>query len=161
MNIVSLHGDGSPHRHWPDVRCTDEPWVFYVPPGSPVIEASGRRWSDVDPVFLMFWPNRFYQVCLLMRPDRTDYYCNVIAPPRYFSDTECVEFYDLDLDVLCMDGEVRVLDEDEFERRRSAYPAAWIVKALEAKDWLLRAATTRTGPFAPATAQRWRDWLGR
>ncbi|MCL6626842.1 DUF402 domain-containing protein [Alicyclobacillus shizuokensis] len=160
MKITSLHGDGRPHRCWPEAMCTDDPWVFYVPPGSPVVEADGRRWTDEDPVLLMFWPGAFYQVCLLLRPYGTDYYCNIITPPVYQSDAG-VYFRDLDIDVLLMKGELRVVDEEEFRIRSRRYPAAWVEAAQAARDWLTAAARTQSGPFTPAIASRWRAWVER
>ncbi|MCL6631356.1 MAG: DUF402 domain-containing protein [Alicyclobacillus herbarius] len=160
MKITSLHGDGRPHRTWLRAEVTDDPWAFFIPPGSPVMEADGRCWSDSDPVLLLFWPGEFYQACLLMRDAGTDYYCNVITPPVYDPQAG-VRFHDLDIDVLRMQGVLKVADEDEFQVRSSLYPSTWVAAALAARDRLVEAAYAQSGPFSPSLAHRWRAWLKR
>ncbi|WP_198852241.1 DUF402 domain-containing protein [Alicyclobacillus sp. SO9] len=139
---------------------TDSPWAFWIPAFSPVVEAAGETWSSSYPVMALFWPQRYYQVFLLLKEEGTEYYCNVITPPVYNARTRTVEFRDLDLDVVMMGGKLWVADEDEFYSRSPSYPRTWIKAAEDAKQQLLQGAAGRQGPFSVQTAQRWRTWIG-
>ena len=146
------------HRVWESVLPTKDPWAFWIPPESNVKEASGRIWHSDYPVVGIFWPQRFYQVFLLLKETGAGYYCNVITPPRYNAEANAVEFVDLDLDVLKMDGKVWVADEEEFAARSPSYPQCWIPEAQGAKGQLLREAIAQTGPFSLRTAEKWKKW---
>ncbi|RIV24263.1 DUF402 domain-containing protein [Alicyclobacillaceae bacterium I2511] len=178
MKIVSLHGDGSPHRIWPVVEQTPDPWCFIIPAGGSVVEANGRAWSSDYPVVAVFWPERYYQVFILLKQGHTEYYCNVISPPTWFYATSPlpmraefsdglstpvpgVWFHDLDLDVYVDAEGIRVLDEDEFSSRQTNYSPQWVAAAQSAVEELRRLATAHKGPFAPNTAQFWRWWVGQ
>lgn len=124
------------------------------------MEADGRRWSSAYPVVGLFWPDRFYQVFLLLKDDATEYYCNLITPPVYRPGERVISFVDLDLDVVIADGRVQVLDEDEYALRRRQYPEAWQTAVTQASAELIRLANERRGPFSTETATRWRQWSG-
>jgi protein associated with RNAse G/E len=65
---------------------------------------------------------------------------------------------DLDLDVeLWRDGELKLLDEDEFAEHQvtMAYPAEVITEAARAANFLVTAISTGQEPFATA----WQSWL--
>ncbi|MCL6517118.1 DUF402 domain-containing protein [Alicyclobacillus sp.] len=149
MKLVSLHGDGRPHRVWDSVEETFDPWVFHIPPGAPVLEADGRVWSSDYPVWAVFWPDRYYQVFQLCKPEGIAYYCNVITPPVYDAEERIVRFRDLDLDVYVDGAGIRLLDEEQFAARRSGYPPEWVREALAASHELVRLARLRRGPFTP------------
>ncbi|MCL6597253.1 MAG: DUF402 domain-containing protein [Alicyclobacillus macrosporangiidus] len=148
MMLVSLRGNGLPHRTWTHAEETAEPWVFWIPPGASVLEADGRSWSSGYPVVALFWPDRYYQVFRLCKPEGIEYYCNVITPPVYDAEARTVRFHDLDLDVYVDASGVRLLDADQFDARRTAYPATWVEAALAAAAELTRLAQNRQGPFA-------------
>jgi uncharacterized protein len=157
MKIRSLRYQGNPHRTWERVIPLHEHPAFYIPPNSPVRDADGKLWSSDYPVIAYFWPSVFFQVTILLKANQTDYYCNVITPvTRTKTD---IWFIDLDLDVLLMNGEVSLVDEEEFRMRSRFYPDAWIKGATRAKSFLLQMANDRSGFFAPAIADGWRDWL--
>jgi protein associated with RNAse G/E len=153
--LVSVRADGSPHRMWPCVVATEDPWSFIIPSRSPVVEADGKRWHSDYPVVAVFWPDRWYQLFVLLKPAGIEYYCNVIAPPVYEAGSRTVRFVDLDLDVY-VDRQVRVLDEEEFAARSIYYPPEWRDAADAAAAELVRLAQDRAGPFHPAAAERWR-----
>jgi uncharacterized protein len=48
-----------------------------------------------------------------------DLYVDVVTPPQWSG--QSVSMVDFDLDVVSTDGDVRVVDEDEFERNRATY----------------------------------------
>ncbi|MCL6637388.1 MAG: DUF402 domain-containing protein [Alicyclobacillus sp.] len=161
VQMVSYRPQGQAHRRWLEAWPTPEPWVFAVPAGSPVEEADGRRWSSPYPVVALFWPHRFAQVFLLLKPSGAEYYCNACSPPAYHPEKRRLAFVDLDLDLYVDAAGVRWLDEEEFAARQSAYPAGWAAAAQSALTQLARLAAQRQGPFAPATAAAWRRWCAR
>lgn len=59
------------------------------------------------------------------------YYCNVCEPAKVTDNT--VSFVDLDLDLVCRNGEWRVVDEDEFEinAAKLAYPPELVRRARQ------------------------------
>lgn len=161
LTLVSVHGDGHAHRVWTRVETTYQPWSFWIPPGALVSEANGHTWSSPYPVVGLFWPNKYYQVFLLLKETGVGYYCNVIAPPRYDGERQSVTFVDLDLDVVVNSDGARTLDTEEFWRRRVGYPQAWVDAAIAAERELTSLAGRCLGPFSPATELRWRAWSAR
>ncbi|CAM3977078.1 DUF402 domain-containing protein [Alicyclobacillus pomorum] len=147
------------HRIWPEVYATDEPWAFFIPANTPVQEEDGRQWSSPYPVVALFWPKAYYQVFILLKPQATEYYCNVIAPLCYLVDRQTVVFTDLDVDVMVTATGVEVLDEDEYEVRKGSYPPRWCAGVMDAKAELVALAKQQRGPFSPATANRWRAYV--
>ncbi|MBX6353093.1 MAG: DUF402 domain-containing protein [Thermoflavifilum sp.] len=160
LTLASIHADGTAHRRWPQVLPTPDPWTFLIPTGWPVVEADGRQWASDHPVLAVFWPDRWYQLFVLLKRNTTGFYCNIIRPPVYHPETRMVEFVDLDLDVL-VDDEVRLVDVEEFEARSGVYPVAWRAAAWAAADELVQLARDRTGPFHPAAVRRWRAFAAR
>lgn len=158
MRLLSTRVNGDSHRLWTGVRTTPEPWSFYIPPNQPVRDSDGREWSSPYPVVSLFWPGRFYQVFILLQEAQTAYYCNVIGPPEYDSTRKAVVFVDLDLDLYLDENCERVLDRQEFDERNADYPQEWVEAAVAAIAELQAFAVQRSGPFARATAQRWRVW---
>lgn len=157
MRLVSIHADGSPHRTHLHACPTAQRFVYIIPPNTPVLEADGEQWSSAYPVVAFFWPQVHFQVFMLLKSRRTDYYCNIILPP--VCTRQEVTFVDLDLDVLVLDGQVELVDKQEFGIRKAAYKPVWITQAEAAAQELLRAARCQWGPFLPATAQRWRVYV--
>ncbi len=101
-----------------------------VPSPTPMVQliAPGEWWT-----LLYNGPRHKYPV-----------YVDVIRPATWKSE-RTVEMVDLDLDVvLDGDGEVRVLDEDEFAEHQVAlaYPAEWITAAEDAAGSVARACAT-------------------
>ncbi|GGJ05689.1 UPF0374 protein YgaC [Alicyclobacillus cellulosilyticus] len=159
MKLCSLRADGRPHRTWTNVEATDEPWSFYIPAGSPVVEADGRVWSSPYPVVAHFFAGCFYQVFRLLKASGEEYYCNVITPPVWDASHTAVVFHDLDLDVYVAPDGVRVLDEEEFAAQQANYPAEWVTEARRAAAELVRMANAGEGVFSKAAARRWRAWV--
>jgi len=157
LNIVSLHGDGEPHRTWLDIIRTDDKLVYYLPAQQVVQEAAGETWSSGYPVISMFWPDKYYNVFLLLQPHDTAYYCNISTPPKI---TEgAITYRDLDLDLSVKPGSIDILDEAEFVERSRVYPADWIREAKHAITSLYELAVSKEGPFDPEVAIFWRNWL--
>jgi uncharacterized protein len=156
LKLLSTRFDGSMHRIWSGVLPTPEPWCFFIPPHSPVHERNGSEWDSPYPVIGMFWPDKHYQVFMLLKECGTTYYCNVISPAIYDAGQQTVRFIDLDLDLVLDHQGVHTLDEKEFAQRQAAYPRAMVDAALAAIQALRDFALDRRGPFALATECRWR-----
>lgn len=160
LRIQSVHGDGTPHRMWLHVDPTPDPWAFSIPKGSPVVEADGGRWSSPYPVVALFWPQRFYQVLLLLKANGTEYYCNLVADVAYDPVDRVIRYTDLDLDVRKTSSGVELLDEEEFEERKASYlQPFWASEAKAAAAVLMELARADQGPFQPAIADEWRAWI--
>lgn len=159
MRLISVHADGSAHRLWPSVYPTHTRGAFVIPPNQRVEEADGSVWSCDFPVIALFWPKVFYQVFVMLMDSRTDYYANVITPPLMGSLS--LTFVDLDLDVIMTNGRVELVDEEEFDDRKSGYPLYWREEAMRAASELRALAKAAQGPFRPALATSWRAYVTR
>jgi len=158
MKIISWHGNGDRHRTWTDVQLTAEPNTWWIPQNRAVYEANGHTWSSPYDVLAWFPAGKYYQVFILLKPQATEYYCNVIAPVDFakYEGTD-IEFIDLDIDVFVTKDSVAVLDEAEFEARKAAYQPEWITGVYAARAELVDLAEAGVGVFSPASAMRWRD----
>jgi uncharacterized protein len=159
MIVRSFKTGGQPHRTWLEAKRTPEPWAFLVPANTPVEEATGHRWTSGYPVVLQFWPERFYQVCLLLKATGTEYYCNIMSPPVFDEVSDTVSFVDLELDVVVTSGGIALLDEEEFRAVRPAMAEDWAIHAETASQHLIQLAQVKAGPFSPATTKHWLQWL--
>ncbi|WP_206832109.1 DUF402 domain-containing protein [Alicyclobacillus fructus] len=157
MRLISLKPDGSLHRVW---RAA-EPGRFggwWIPPGTPVEDAGGA-WSSPYPVAALVWPRAWFQVFLLLKLDRTDYYVNICTPPCLGAD---IVWIDLDLDVRVEAGRAWLADEDEFVHRSRMYPPAWRAAAQQAAEDVQKAVQLGAHPFRPSFAQALRaEWAMR
>jgi hypothetical protein len=112
-----------------------EPWVELIP--------RGQQW----------WTASFNA-----EPAATEIYCDIGTPARWVDRAE-VTMVDLDLDVVRLraDGQVLLLDEDEFAEHqvRYGYPDEVIRHAGEAASWLFAAISDGSEPFATD----YRAWL--
>ncbi|GMA57876.1 hypothetical protein C7445_10931 [Alicyclobacillus sacchari] len=150
MRLISLRYDGQLHRVWQRMEPGSLPGSYRIPAGAAVQERDGTTWSSDYPVVALFWPKVFYQVFVLLKPDVTDYYANVITPAIFGSDL--VVFIDLDLDVRIENDAVSLVDVDEFTRRSHLYPQSWRNEAVAAAKQLVAMAKRGIGPFRPALA---------
>jgi uncharacterized protein len=94
-------------------------------------------------------------------PAWTEIYRDITTEPRWLHPGD-VTMVDLDLDVLRMrrDGQVQLVDEDEFaeHQARYGYPADVIRQAEESAAWLLMTIRARTEPFGTGY-RRWLDMI--
>lgn len=157
MNVISEKAGGRAHRAWLNVLPTPDPWAFYVPPQSPVREADGSEWSSPYPVILQFWPERYYQVCHLLKESAPAFYCNIITPPVFHPNDQVVSFIDLELDVIVDGGQAALADKAEFEATN--LPALWRANAEQAAHYVQNLASAKSGPFSTATTAFWHAWL--
>jgi len=97
-----------------------------------------------------FWTDRWYSIFRFVGPDGSfrNFYCNINMPPSISG--EVLDFVDLDIDIVVVpDGEVQVLDEDEYEQnaRDLGYGEDVLTAVEEARRELKRMIGEREFPF--------------
>lgn len=100
-----------------------------------------------------YWRDRWYNIFRFHEPDGElrNWYCNVNMPPSF--DNGVLDYVDLDIDILVWpDGELRILDEDEFaaNAEKYQYSDAIMKNARNARDELLRLISLNEFPFDQA-----------
>jgi len=119
--------------------------------GDEVIEGS-KTLIQPATACIVLWTDRWYNVIHNSVPmyDRV-WYCNVATPAVLDGDT--LRYTDMDLDIaVTTDGEVQVLDEDEFDtnQARYGYPEPVTRAAREGLAEALDLIRRRVFPFAHA-----------
>jgi uncharacterized protein len=86
-----------------------------------------------------------------------DVYVDIATPPTW-TDVN-VSMVDLDLDVVITDGDVSVVDEEEFEsnRVRYGYPSDVVAMARRVAAEVVDAARRASPPFTRSTGDAWLD----
>ncbi|MFO7637497.1 MAG: DUF402 domain-containing protein [Clostridia bacterium] len=109
----------------------------------------GEEYTFDKNTFEYFFPDRWYTAALVLdeRMEATYLYCNIAMPARIGRDR--VEFVDLDVDVILEDGEIRVVDLDEYEHNRASYgyPEEVQRKVTETVEVLKRDIQEKRFPF--------------
>ncbi len=154
VRVVYTKYDGSLHwHHTMRYLGTDAHGVWLgAPGGTPSQRGSEpaiileQPWVQLIPAGDQWWSGAFNAV-----PAATAIYCDIGTPARWVSSAE-VTMVDLDLDVVRrrVNGQVLLLDEDEFAAHqvRYGYPAEVIRRAEQAAAWLLAAISAGAQPFA-------------
>ena len=103
-------------------------------------------------------PGQWWTAVFNAAPARTEIYGDIGTPPDWLS-ADKVTMVDLDLDVIRVrnDGRVLIVDEDEFAEHqvRYGYPADVVSQAEHAAAWLHQAISANAEPFE----SRYREWL--
>ena len=116
--IQSYKHDGSLHRTWAMafVLESDDERTVLVTNHTWVTESNGRKWYTREPAICYFYPHRWFNIISMIRNSGVYYYCNLASPMIW--DSEALKYIDYDLDVKVFpNGEVKLLDEDEYEER--------------------------------------------
>lgn len=160
VSVVSRKWNGDFHRRTPGVELgTDAAGTWLWMPERTVAETPSGTYNAIPGLRLLpigrMWSAYFVPSDPLRRRPR-QLYVDITTPTTRAGDV--IEFIDLDLDVEQFDdGEVRVLDRDEFEEhaREWAYPAALVDAAEEACRSVVTAATRATPPFDGSYVAWW------
>jgi uncharacterized protein len=162
VRVVYTKYDGSLHWHQTMWQLGEDEHGVWL--GAPA--GSAIRRGDEPPIVLeqpsaelipagLWWTATFNG-----EPAKTEIYCDISTPPQWPSENE-VTMVDLDLDVVRLraDGRVLIVDEDEFaaHQARYGYSAEVVRQAELAAAWLLQAISAAAEPFA----SRYREWLDR
>ncbi|PJJ57381.1 hypothetical protein CLV56_1609 [Mumia flava] len=108
--------------------------------------------APVVPTFHATWDAPQHRLRYAMYADMTT--------PAHWESDDVVTMVDLDLDVvLTVDGDVRLLDEDEFEdhRLRFGYPDELVATARRSADDVLAAVRARAEPYGEVGWARLRE----
>jgi uncharacterized protein len=161
VRVVYTKYDGSLHwHHTMRYLGTDAHGVWLgAPGGTPSQRGSEppiilkQPWVQLIPAGDQWWSGAFNG-----EPAATEIYCDIGTPARWVNSAE-VTMADLDLDVVRLraDGQVLLLDEDEFAAHqvRYEYPAHVIRQAEQAAARLLAAIGADAEPFSTD----YRGWL--
>jgi hypothetical protein len=100
-----------------------------------------------------FYTQSCFNIFEFREPEGTfrNYYCNIALPPEFNGRT--LRYIDLDIDVVvAADGEVTILDRDEFEAnaRRFDFPPSTVNAVEDALVELLQLIERRAEPFTSA-----------
>ncbi len=162
MRVVYTKYDGRPHWHHAMRHLgTDEHGTWLGAPVGTAIQRGSEPPVVLEQSRVQLIPHgQWWTAAFNGEPAATELYCDVGTPPRWLHPGE-VTMVDLDLDVVRMrgDGRVLLLDEDEFAEHqvRYGYPADVIRQAEQAAAWLLAAVGVGAEPFGTG----YRGWLDR
>jgi hypothetical protein len=161
VRVVYTKYDGSLHwHHTMRYLGTDAHGVWLGAPGGTQSQRGSEPPIVLEQPWLQLIPagDQWWSAAFNGEPARTEIYCDIGTPARWVSAAE-VTMADLDLDVVRMraDGQVLLLDEDEFAEHqvRYGYPAEVIRRAEQAAAWLLAAVSAGAEPFSAD----YRTWL--
>jgi protein associated with RNAse G/E len=151
VRVVYRKYDGS--LHWNQVMQwlgEDEHgiWTGAVPP---VVARRGYEEPVItDYAQVMLFPRgAWWTASFNAAPARTEVYCDISSPAQWPDPGE-VTMIDLDLDVIRRrDGNVAIVDEDEFadHQLKFGYPPDVIAESQRAAAWLKAALSDGTEPF--------------
>jgi uncharacterized protein len=152
VRVVYRKYDGSLHWHQTMQWLGEDEhgiWTGAVPP---VVARRGYEEPVVTdyPQVMLFPRGTWWTASFNAAPARTQVYCDISTPPQWLDRRE-VTMIDLDLDVIRRrDGDVAIVDEDEFAEHqvKYGYPADVIAESQRAAAWLHGALSDNAEPFA-------------
>ncbi|WP_018132657.1 DUF402 domain-containing protein [Effusibacillus pohliae] len=151
VTILTTKHNRAKHRSWDAAWVIEErPLRLLIPAQTPVREQDGSVWTSDYEVEAYFHPEQWYNAFILKKPEGTEWYCNVAAPPEFDAGAGQVRFVDYDLDVYVeADGSPHVLDREEFAEnaRKMGYPPETVRQAEAGLQALLQAIRERRPPF--------------
>jgi protein associated with RNAse G/E len=163
VRVVYTKYDGSLHWHHPmRYLGADGHGTWLGAPARTPIQRGNEPPIVLEQPWVQLIPDgQWWTAAFNGEPAATEIYCDIGTPPRWLNPGE-VTMADLDLDVLRMraDGRVVLVDEDEFAEHqvRYGYPAEVIRQAEQAAAWLLAAIQARAEPFDTGY-QAWLDMV--
>jgi len=154
--------DGSLHWHYPmRYLGEDEHGIWLGAPAGTSVQRGSEPPVVLEHAFVQLIPaGQWWSACFNSAAADTEIYCDIGTPSRWPGPGE-VTMADLDLDVVRMrtDGQVLILDEDEFAEHqvRYRYPAEVIEAAERVTAWLVEVISAGAEPFAT----EYRAWLDK
>ncbi len=122
VQIHSFKHNGSLHRYWEKNYVLEDNEYFFIVASNRtrVVESDGRRWYTHEPAITIFSKKDWYNVIAMLKDEGVCYYCNIASPS--IEDDGKIKYIDYDLDLkLYPDGNIKVLDEKEYENHRQKY----------------------------------------
>lgn len=154
--------DGRPHRHTVErLLGTDRHGTWLGSPVGRIVHyiAADARVASKSPSVRLIPPGGWWSAIFFGGDREPALYCDVTTVAEWPA-PDRVTMIDLDLDVeLWRDGELKLLDEDEFAEHQLTfgYPAEVIREAARAASFLVTAISSGQEPFATT----WQSWLKR
>lgn len=114
--------DGSIHRVW-DKACKvyeDDEKIMISNAKTLIREHDGRIWMAKEPSLTIYYKHRWFNIIGIIRSEGVHYYCNIASP--IIIEDDVIKYIDYDLDLVkTVKGELKVLDEDEYEVNKEKY----------------------------------------
>ena len=114
--------DGSIHRVW-DKACKvyeDDDKIMISNAKTLIREHDGRIWMAKEPSLTIYYKHRWFNIIGIIRSEGIHYYCNIASP--IIIEDDVIKYIDYDLDLVkTVKGELKVLDEDEYEVNKVKY----------------------------------------
>ncbi len=150
LAIQCYKHDGSLHRCWDRglVLANNDEYIVVATKRAKVVEANGRRWFTKEPAVTIFSKKEWWNVICMLKESGICYYCNIASPSLVNKTT--IKYIDYDLDAkLFPSGEVRILDEKEYQRHKELYHYSEELDLVlrYQMDCLLRRMNKRVFPF--------------
>gem|GEM_PF-202558 len=175
--IKSFKHDGHVHRIWfenwlvPEQLLLPEHaaehMIVLINEQTLITEADGSTWTSKVPGVSFFIPGEWFNVVALLEKDGVRFYCNVASPPYHDHTNACITYIDYDLDVIrTIDGEIVVVDQDEYEAHRKQYHYSALVeeKVDSGLQQLLDRVRESRPPFDGQVAwdyyEKWKSSIG-
>jgi len=162
VRVVYTKYDGSLHWHQTTRYLgEDEHGIWVGARAGSTTQRGSEPPIVLDQPFVELIPNgQWWTAVFNGAPASTEVYCDIATPAQWRDDGE-VTMVDLDLDVVRMRADQRVLllDEDEFAEHqvRYGYPREVIRQAERAAAWLQAAIRAHEEPFG----RTYRYWLAQ
>jgi protein associated with RNAse G/E len=156
--IKSFKHDGHLHRMWlqnwafprsllhPDHL--NESMQVTINSQTRIQESDGKEWTSRIPGISFFIPGQWHNIVALIEESGVRYYCNVASPP--YINNQVVTYIDYDLDVVLLpNGDVHVLDRDEYDQHKVDYHYSTAVqdKVEQGLNALLERISRKAPPF--------------
>ena len=122
LGIQCFKHDGTVHRTWDRglVLENNDDYIVIASKRAKVVESNGRRWFTKEPAVTIFSKKEWWNAICMLKKDGICYYCNIASPA--IIEEGNIKYIDYDLDAkLFPDGNIRVLDEKEYNRHKSFY----------------------------------------
>jgi protein associated with RNAse G/E len=170
ITIKSFKHNGKLHRMWLEnwllpkevLEPQHQEYVVTINDNTRIIEADGKEWISRIPGVSFFSPNKWYNIIALIEKNGIRYYCNIASP--FYLDNQSLTYIDYDLDVVLQtNGQVNVLDEDEYARHKRIYHYSDLVEAkvLAGLEDVLGMIERKQTPFLDAAVlkyyQQWKQ----
>ena len=162
VEVLFSKWDGRPHRRTVEqLLGSDEHGTWLGSPAGTIVHyiSAGARVPSKSPQIRLIPAGRWWSAIFFGGDREPALYCDITTRAEWVTPSQ-VTMIDLDLDVeLWRDGELKLLDEDEFADHQVSmgYPPEVIAEAKLAADHVLTAISTGREPFATV----WQTWLSR
>lgn len=163
MEINKIHAykhDGTLYRVWDDIvvlKETKDYYIFEKDEATRVIEVGSKNWYTRERAILYFSKHSWFNIMVMIKPEKVVYYCNLATPPVIEMDTIKYIDYDLDVKYFSDTKDIVLLDLHEFKLHKKKYNYSfWLEnKIMSAKKEILHTIENKLTPFNEKFVERW------